>query len=320
MCGRYASSRSREELVIEFEVEEDHLDEQSPGAGQPVYNVAPTATVPVVVERMTVPRHERDAQAPLPERSADDAPGDVGGAAGRSVQDEADALVTAALMSQDEEARAVRQLRPLRWGLVPSWSKDASGGARMINARLETLLTKGAFKKAALSRRCLVPADGWYEWQVSPTARDAKGKPRKQPFFIHLADGEKLALAGIYEFWRNADLPAEDPGAWLTTFAVITTAAEPGLDTIHDRMPLVLPGDRWADWLNPEVGDPGAVQELTGDLPRGRFAALPITNRVNSVRNDGPELLEPAPMESLDGVVDPATGELIGGPEAESLF
>ncbi|MBT0768074.1 SOS response-associated peptidase [Kineosporia sp. J2-2] len=301
MCGRYASSRSREELVVEFEVEfeagEDHLGEPKRG-----FNIAPTDTVAVVVERTAVP-------APgLPEEEVS-----------ASVLDAADAHVTAELIN-DERARAVRQLRSLKWGLVPSWSKDASGGARMINARLETLLEKPAYKKAALSRRCLVPADGWYEWQVSPTAKDARGRPRKQPFFMSPADGGGLALAGVYEFWRDARLPTGDPAAWLITFAVITTAAEPGLDTVHDRMPLVLPRDRWAHWLDPALNDPASVRGLTENLPAGRFTALPISTRVNSVRNDGPELIEPAPADSLAGVVDPATGELLGGPPAGSLF
>ena len=313
---------------MEFEIEQDQLDD--PRAGEPHYNVAPTDTVPVVLERMAVPPKEPDEQSPMPEHLPDDVPEDE--APARSVQDEADALISAALMHQEpgasisamdeeeSEARPVRQLRPLRWGLVPSWSKNASGGARMINARLETLLEKGAFKKAALSRRCLVPADGWYEWQVSPTARDAKGRPRKQPFFMSLAEGGGLALAGIYEFWRDADLHPDDPADWLVTFAVITTAAEPGLDTVHDRMPLVLPPERWKDWLDPAVKDAATVHDLAAGLPAGRFTALPITSRVNSVRNEGPELLEPAPADSLVGVVDPATGELLGGPGTDSLF
>ncbi|GLY27934.1 SOS response-associated peptidase [Kineosporia sp. NBRC 101731] len=299
MCGRYASSRGHEELVAEFEVTQDHLDHLEEGrAVEAKYNIAPTDTVPVVIERL--------------ERTAAD----------QTDVFDVDALVTAALADDAQhEARAVRQLRSLRWGLVPSWSKDASGGARMINARLETLLDKPAFKKAALSRRCLVPADGWYEWQVSPTEKDAKGKPRKQPFFMRPADGSPgLALAGIYEFWRERAADPDDPAAWLVTFAVITTAAEPGLDTIHDRMPLVLPKDRWADWLDPEVKAADDVRDLTIGLPAGRFSALPITTRVNSVRNDGPALLEPAPADSLIGVVDPATGELLGGPVEDSLF
>ncbi|MDP9827442.1 SOS response-associated peptidase [Kineosporia succinea] len=316
MCGRYASSRGHEELVVEFEVEEDHLDGTRT---QAKYNVAPTDTVPVVIERMAVPHRDPDEQVPMSENPADDEDDDA-----RSVDD----LVTAALgdgrpeqiVADDDGARPVRQLRELRWGLVPSWSKDASGGARMINARVETFLEKSAFKRAALSRRCLVPADGWYEWQVSPTEKDAKGKPRKQPFFMNLADGEPLAFGGVYEFWRDAELHADDPQAWLVTFSIITTAAEPGLDTIHDRMPLVLPKDRWADWLDPAVKDAPSVRALTLDLPGGRFDALPVTSRVNSVRNDGPELLEPAPADSLIGVVDPATGELLGGPVADPLF
>jgi putative SOS response-associated peptidase YedK len=274
MCGRYASSRSPGDLVIEFEIEENDLEDD---AGKPRYNVAPTATVPVVVERVVKP--------------AGDEP------------------VT---------AETLRRLRPLTWGLVPSWSKDRTGGARMINARVETLLDKPAYRKAALARRCLVPADGWYEWQVSPSARDTKGKPRKQPFFVHPADGSGLAFAGIYEFWKDRTKEDDDPAAWLITFAVITTAAEPGLDVIHDRMPLVLPGERWNDWLDPKLQDPDAVRALVESPAPGRFAALPVTNRVNSVRNDGPELLQPAAVEDLIGVVDPSTGELIGGPSGRS--
>jgi len=290
MCGRYASSRSPGDLVLEFEVEENDL-ETGPVAGAtetgpadpapPQYNIAPTATVPVVLERLVEPEPAAD-------------------------ESDADLVKTG-------PPRAVRRLRPLTWGLVPSWSKDRTGGARMINARVESLLEKPAYRKAALTRRCLVPADGWYEWQVSPSERDTKGKPRKQPFFIHPADGGGLAFAGIYEFWRDSSLHADDPRAWLVTFAVITTAAEPGLDVIHDRMPLVLPPERWNDWLNPQLREPDDVRALVEPPPPGRFAALPVTTRVNSVRNDGPELLEPAPQDQLIGVVDPATGELIGG-------
>jgi putative SOS response-associated peptidase YedK len=287
MCGRYASSRSPGDLVIEFEIEENDLEENEPAR----FNVAPTETVPVVVERMVDPE---------------------------PVTDETDADAV-----EPVPAHAVRRLRPLTWGLVPSWSKDRTGGARMINARAETLLDKPAYRKAAIARRCLVPADGWYEWQVSPSERDQKGKPRKQPFFIHPADGTGLAFAGIYEFWRDSGLHADDPNAWLVTFAVITTAAEPGLDVIHDRMPLVLPSERWSDWLDPQVREQDDVRALIVPPEPGRFAAVPVSTRVNSVRNDGPELLEPAPRDQLAGVVDPATGELIGGPIerlAEPLF
>jgi putative SOS response-associated peptidase YedK len=286
MCGRYASSRSPGDLVLEFEIEENEAAEADPAR----YNIAPTDTVPVVLERLKEPE-------PVSDES--------------EVREEA------------QEARVIRRLRPLTWGLVPSWSKDRTGGARMINARAESLLEKPAYRKAALTRRCLVPADGWYEWQVSPSERDQKGKPRKQPFFVHPAAGGGLAFAGIYEFWRDSGLHADDPQAWLVTFAVITTEAEPGLDVIHDRMPLVLPPDRWRAWLDPRVRDQDDVRALIVPPAPGRFVAVPVTTRVNSVRNDGPELLEPAPADQLAGVVDPATGELIGGRNerlAEPLF
>lgn len=208
---------------------------------------------------------------------------------------------------------AVRWLRLLTWGLVPAWARARSVGNRMINARAETLLTKPAFKPAALSRRCLVPADGWYEWQKSPTETDARGKPRRQPFFVNPADGGSIAIAGVYESWRNPTAPLDDPAAWLATFAVITTGAEPGLDGIHDRMPLVLPHERWDDWLDPELRDPDAVRSLLRPPAPGRFLATAVTRRVNAVGNNGPELIEPAAMDQLRGVVDPATGELLGG-------
>jgi putative SOS response-associated peptidase YedK len=212
----------------------------------------------------------------------------------------------------EPDATPVRQLRLLRWGLVPSWSKSANGGARMINARAETLLSTAAYKRTALVRRCLVPADGWYEWQASPTALDRKGKPRKQPFFVHRADAPRLAFAGLYEFWRDRTRPDADPAAWLVTYTIVTTAAEPGLDRIHDRMPVVLDRDRWAAWLDPDRGDPAEVMALLESPGPGRFAAYPVTNLVSSVRNDGPDLLEPAPPEDLVGVVDPMTGEVVG--------
>ena len=207
----------------------------------------------------------------------------------------------------------MRQLRLLTWGLVPSWAKDIKVGLRMTNARAETVLDKPAFAKAAASRRALVPAAGWYEWQVSPTATDAKGKPRKQPFFIHHSDGSTLALAALYEFWRDRSIEdGDDPRAWLTTYTIITTAAEPGLDRIHDRQPLVLEREDSADWLDPKATDLDAVRAHLAFSRPGRFDAYPIGTAVNSSRNNGPRLLEPVGRDDLAGVVDPMTGEVIG--------
>jgi len=294
-------------MVEDYQIE--FLTGPGPGADptgtEPDFNVAPTKQAPVVLERR--PRPEAAAE------SADDDP--AAGAADEEGEATVDAALDATQDQQDETPDAVRWLRLLTWGLVPSWAKDRSVGYKMINARAETLLDR-THRRAALTRRCLVPADGWYEWQASPTVRDAKGKPRKQPFWLHPVLDEPMAFAGIYEFWRDPAAHPDDPGAWLTTYAVITTEAEQGLRSIHDRMPFVLPRDRWDDWLSPELQDADAVRALLAPPPAGRFATLAVSTRVNSVANNGPALLEPAPAESLQGVLDPATGELIGGGDA----
>ena len=282
MCGRYAATSRPEDLVEEFDIEQVMTGEasrsllsapQDPPPGAPDYNVAPTKQAPVILTRALRPTDS----------------------------------------SYGEDAPPVRQLRLLTWGLVPSWAKDVKVGLRMINARAESVLEKSAFAKAAASRRALVPASGWYEWQVSPTATDARGKPRKQPFFIHHADGSPLAMAALYEFWRDRSVQDnDDPGAWLTTYTIITTEAEPGLDRIHDRQPLVLEREDWADWLDPQQTDLDAVRAHLAFSRPGRFDAYPISSAVNSSRNNGPRLLEPVGADDLAGVVDPVTGEVIG--------
>ena len=275
MCGRYAASSSPDDLVVEFEiVDPDAVSQAREMEVGPDFNVAPTKTAPVVLER--APRDDRDASP-------------------------------------------VRQLRPLVWGLVPSWAKDRSVGSRMINARAESLLDKPAFKKAGVARRCLVPADGWYEWQASPSATDARGKPRKQPFFITGADGGGVALAGLYEFWRDDSRDAEDALAWLITYAIVTTPAEPDLERIHDRMPLALPRDRWGAWLSPSVTDEDEVRALLQAPVPGGFRAVPVSTRVNDVANSSPDLVRPLAVDEMVGVVDPVTGELVG-PADDTLF
>lgn len=211
----------------------------------------------------------------------------------------------------EPDAAPQRRVRALRWGLVPSWAKDPSVGSRMINARSESLLERPAFRRAATARRCLVPADGWYEWQPAPTGGQ-RGRARKQPFYVTLADGGTVAMAGVYELWRDPTRPDGDPAAWLATFAVVTTEAEPALARLHDRMPVVLPRERWAQWLDPALTDAGRVASLLDALPTGRFDAVPVSTLVNDVRRNGPELTVPLPPEELVGAVDPATGELLG--------
>ena len=240
---------------------------QTPPAGRPDFNVAPTKQAPVVLTRA---------------------------------------------VRGDADAAPERQLRLLTWGLVPSWSADVKVGLRLTNARSESLLGKSSFARAAAVRRCLVPADGWYEWQTSPNALDGKGKPRKQPFFIHRSDGAQLAMAGLYEFWRDKALAEDDPDAWLTTYAIVTTAAESGLDRIHDRQPLVLERADWDDWLDPAQNDLSVVKSHLEFSEPGRFDAYPVGTAVNSSRNNGEQLLLPLERSDLVGVVDPTTGEIIG--------
>src|SRR6187397_3204127 len=149
-----------------------------------------------------------------------------------------------------------RQLRVVKWGLVPSWAKDASIGNRMINARMETVAEKPAYKRALASRRCLLPADGYFEWY--PTEEKTKaGKPLKQPFFIHPTDGGVLAMAGLYEIWRAPDRDEDDPDRFRWTCTVLTTQAEDSLGHIHDRMPLMVAPERWSAWLDPRAGREG---------------------------------------------------------------
>ncbi|MFD5465483.1 SOS response-associated peptidase [Kitasatospora sp. NPDC127059] len=187
-------------------------------------------------------------------------------------------------------ARPVRQLRALRWGLVPQWSNSAETAVKMINARSDTVHEKPAYRQAFAARRCILPVDGYYEWQTVPGER---GKARKKPFFVSRADGSPLALAGLYEFWRNRAVPPGHPEAWLVTFTIVTTDAEELLAPIHERMPLFLdPGD-WGDWLDPGLSDPEEARRLLIPPPPGALLATPVSPAVGSIRNNGPELKEP---------------------------
>ena len=190
-----------------------------------------------------------------------------------------------------------RQLRVLTWGLVPSWAKDPAIGSRMINARMETVATKPAFRKAFAQRRCLLPADGYFEWYAtSQTTRS--GKPVKQPFFIRPRDGGVLAMAGLFELWRDPARADDDPARWRWTCTIITTDAEDSLGRIHDRMPLMVERERWDDWLAPATHGEQLLDLLTPAAP-GRLEAYAVAPLVSNVRNNGPELIEPLPLEEV---------------------
>jgi putative SOS response-associated peptidase YedK len=204
--------------------------------------------------------------------------------------------------SADEERADLppeRQLRVLSWGLVPSWAKDPSIGNRMINARMESVAEKPAYKKAFAVRRCLLPADGYYEWYATSQKTKA-GKPLKQPFFIHPADGSVMAMAGLYEIWRDPTRSDDDPNRFRWTCTVLTTSAEDDLGHIHDRMPLLVEKDRYAAWLDPTVSEPEDLLSLLVPAAPGRLEAYPVSTEVNSVKNNGPELLEPLATEPPD--------------------
>ncbi|WNM32433.1 SOS response-associated peptidase [Streptomyces sp. Li-HN-5-11] len=189
-----------------------------------------------------------------------------------------------------DAASARRELRPLRWGLVPSWAKDPRTGARMINARVETVHEKPAFRRAFVRHRCLLPADGFYEWQ-QVVAEDT-GRTRKQPYFIYPEDGEVMALAGLYAYWRDPRVARDDdPAAWLTTCTIITTEATDAAGRIHPRMPLALTPDHYDAWLDPRHQDPDELRELLSPPAGGHLDARPVSPAVNDVRNNGPELL-----------------------------
>jgi putative SOS response-associated peptidase YedK len=179
---------------------------------------------------------------------------------------------------------------------VPSWAKDPTIGNRLINARVETAAEKPAFRRAFARRRCLLPADGYFEWWPA-SGRD--GKQVKQPYFIRPRDGEVLAMAGLYEFWRDPKGDADDPEAWLLSVTVLTTEAEDELGVIHDRMPLMVDPAGWDTWLDPARQDPSDVRGVLLPARPGLLEAFPVSRAVNNVRNEGPQLLDPVPLEEL---------------------
>jgi putative SOS response-associated peptidase YedK len=196
----------------------------------------------------------------------------------------------------EQEEPGERQLRVLRWGLVPFWAKDPSIGSRLINARVETVGEKPAFRQAFTKRRCLLPADGYFEWY--PTQQRTKaGKPLKQPFYIRPKDDHPLAMAGLYEIWRDPTRGDDDPERFRWTCTVITTTAEDEVGRIHDRMPMLVEPGRYAAWLDPTLTDPDELTGLLVPAAPGRLEAYPVSTAVNSVKNNGPELLEPLATE-----------------------
>jgi len=213
----------------------------------------------------------------------------------------------AAVVVQREDSRAIV---PYRWGLIPHWSDSPNTGNRMFNARAETLDRNSAFRYAFSKRRCLVPADVYYEWK-------RVGKVR-QPYAIARPDGRPIALAGLWAGWKD-----DDTGEVIRSFTVITTSANEMMAPIHDRMPVMLPDDAWDRWLDPGRLEGEALAELKGLLvpsDEDWLELFPVSRRVNDVRNDGPDLVERIPDELVaqggEPTSDPPTRRSRATPEA----
>ncbi|MBB6118716.1 SOS response-associated peptidase [Nocardiopsis algeriensis] len=280
MCGRYAQSRNVHQLRLAFGLPEEALPgDVDPRAWPPLeelepdYNISPGRSVYAVL-------------GPPPQAAEPGPPGP-------------------------------RSLHTLRWGLIPSWAKDRNVGYRMINARSETIADKPSFRTAFRRRRCLLPADAYYEWQLigkdgsaepstspatDPHHRRRKAKADKKPWSVRYSGGEPLALAGIFERWRDPEADANDPGAWVWSCAVVTTEAAPELSHIHERMPVVVPPQDWARWLDPAAG-PDELALLLEDTPAELLRADEVSTDVNSIKNNGPGLLLPL-SESGSGEPD----------------
>ena len=188
-----------------------------------------------------------------------------------------------------QNAAGERELVQVRWGLVPRWAKDPSIGARMINARAETVTERPAFRNAVQRHRCLLPADGFYEWH--------KGPAGKQPMRIARTDGQPFGMAGLYERWLSPE------GEVLDTCTIITTHANAMLRALHDRMPVIVPPEHYARWLDAANAD---VADLFAPAPDHTLHAHPVSTRVNAVRNDDAALIEPVAAAPTTDAVEPA--------------
>jgi putative SOS response-associated peptidase YedK len=186
------------------------------------------------------------------------------------------------VLERGDEGRVVEQHR---WGLVPSFATSLKEGAKRINARAETVASSPAFRASFRARRCIVPSDGFYEWRRAGSVR--------QPFLLHPPTGAVMAMAGLWAVWKD---PAT--GSWVPSAAVITTEANRRVATVHDRMPVLLPREVWDDWLDRTVDDEAYLLSLLVPAPDAVLEMRPVSTKVNDVRNQGPELIEPVTLDA----------------------
>lgn len=249
MCGRFASFRASQDLADEFDV----LALSDAAANfEPSWNVAPTDPVRIILER--------------PARAEEQLAGD-----------------------EDQFAdggEPIRAMHTARWGLVPVWAESLAMGAKLINARAETAATRASFRKPVATSRCLIVADGYYEWHTHGA--------EKTPYYIHPSGGEAVAFAGLYSWWADPHAPRTDPS--ILTATILTGAARDGLEEIHEREPVMLARDVIDPWLDPEMTNAGEALELLR-VPGPKLTWYPVGKAVGSVRNNSPALITEAPQQ-----------------------
>jgi len=187
---------------------------------------------------------------------------------------------------ENPEEPVTRRIRRMRWGLVPPFAKEIGRSAPLFNARSESVATKPSFAQSLRYKRCLVPMDGWYEWQVEPTP---DGKTAKVPYYMSPEDGSRICMAGLWAVWRDPTVPDAAP---LVSTTILTADSVAQLRNVHERMPLILPPDRWDAWLDPDsLGHPDLIRPSLEAV--SAITVRRVSPKVNSVRNNGPELLVP---------------------------
>jgi len=255
MCGRVDIHTPPSQLAQLLEVA---LAAGVDPDGHPSWNVPPTRGLPVITEEKS---HEPVEPGPTPEKPT---------------------------VSSDE---LQRRLDVYRWGLLPHWAKDPRIGYKMINARAETLTTSSAYRTPFRRRRCLIVVDGFYEWQVP----DPEKPESKVPFYFRRADGKPITFAGLYDVWWDKTRSKEpDPETLLRTCTIVTTEAGPDMVEVHNRMPVIIERFDFDAWLDPDQHDPEVLSTFLSPAPAGTLLKYPISREVNSPRNDGPQIIEPA--------------------------
>lgn len=185
-----------------------------------------------------------------------------------------------------------RTVQAFHWGLIPSWAKERKIGSKMINARAETLAEKPAFRGLVTKKRLIIPMNGFFEWKpgTADSPLNSKGKPLKQPMYISRTDGQPLAVAGLWAAWKD---PLDPEQRWLHSATIITTAANELMSSVHNRMPVLVPTDRWDEWLDPNNGDIESLTDLFTASDDGSLAMHAVSTDVNNVRNNAADLLVP---------------------------